>query len=136
VLSITTTPAPALLTRPPNRCLLRLRAVRLPAHPLRKNLRPYFTDNFSLHPPMGPLLTSTDAVVPPAAAHPMPSLQRRYSVTGQTPPDHGAAAKSPKSQALDTSVPTANCNLCNSCRLQNGKLLRVCNPYAARCSLN
>src|SRR3989337_1705558 len=70
---------------------------------------------------MGDLFTSTDQVLPAAAAPPMPALQRRYSVTGQTPPDHAAAAKSPKLQGLDTSVPTGNCNLCESCGRNNGR---------------
>jgi hypothetical protein len=41
--------------------------------------------------------------------------QRRYSVTGQTPPDDAEAmkARSPKLQALDTSGQTANCGLCD-----------------------
>ncbi|KAF2241012.1 hypothetical protein BU26DRAFT_185949 [Trematosphaeria pertusa] len=42
-------------------------------------------------------------------------LQRRYSVTGQTPPDDVGAMKphsSPKLQALDTSVQTTSCGLC------------------------
>ncbi|KAH7398159.1 hypothetical protein BKA66DRAFT_196165 [Pyrenochaeta sp. MPI-SDFR-AT-0127] len=40
--------------------------------------------------------------------------QRRYSVTGQTPPDDAEAlkARSPKLQALDTSVQTTSCGLC------------------------
>jgi hypothetical protein len=40
--------------------------------------------------------------------------QRRYSVTGQTPPDDAEAmkARSPKLQALDTSVPSTTCGLC------------------------
>ncbi|CAO2654681.1 Nn.00g114140.m01.CDS01 [Neocucurbitaria sp. VM-36] len=40
--------------------------------------------------------------------------QRRYSVTGQTPPDDAEAmkARSPKLQALDTSVTTTSCGLC------------------------
>jgi hypothetical protein len=44
--------------------------------------------------------------------------QRRYSVTGQTPPDDAEAMKaenrSPKLQALDTSVPSTSCGLCES----------------------
>ncbi|KAH7395118.1 hypothetical protein DE146DRAFT_615557 [Phaeosphaeria sp. MPI-PUGE-AT-0046c] len=44
--------------------------------------------------------------------------QRRYSVTGQTPPDDAEAMKaenrSPKLQALDTSVPSTTCGLCES----------------------
>jgi hypothetical protein len=42
-------------------------------------------------------------------------LQRRYSVTGQTPPDDVSVSnmKSPKLQALDTSVQT-NCGLCDA----------------------
>ncbi|KAF2796400.1 hypothetical protein K505DRAFT_323338 [Melanomma pulvis-pyrius CBS 109.77] len=40
-------------------------------------------------------------------------LQRRYSVTGQTPPDNVGAMKSPKLQALDTSVQTS-CGLCEA----------------------
>ncbi|KAF2690546.1 hypothetical protein K458DRAFT_383653 [Lentithecium fluviatile CBS 122367] len=42
-------------------------------------------------------------------------LQRRYSVSGQTPPDDVGAMKphsSPKLQALDTSVQTTSCGLC------------------------
>ncbi|KAF1938203.1 hypothetical protein EJ02DRAFT_355005 [Clathrospora elynae] len=41
--------------------------------------------------------------------------QRRYSVTGQTPPDDAEAmkARSPKLQALDTSVPRTSCGLCD-----------------------
>ncbi|KAF2467593.1 uncharacterized protein BDR25DRAFT_233864 [Lindgomyces ingoldianus] len=39
-------------------------------------------------------------------------LQRRYSVTGQTPPDGVPAMKSPKLQALDTSVQSTSCGLC------------------------
>ncbi|KAF1846803.1 uncharacterized protein K460DRAFT_285022 [Cucurbitaria berberidis CBS 394.84] len=40
--------------------------------------------------------------------------QRRYSVTGQTPPDDAEAlkARSPKLEALDTSVSTTSCGLC------------------------
>ncbi|ORY16717.1 hypothetical protein BCR34DRAFT_450300, partial [Clohesyomyces aquaticus] len=38
--------------------------------------------------------------------------QRRYSVTGQTPPDGVPAMKSPKLQALDTSMQTTSCGLC------------------------
>ncbi|KAF2129574.1 hypothetical protein P153DRAFT_22019 [Dothidotthia symphoricarpi CBS 119687] len=40
--------------------------------------------------------------------------QRRYSVTGQTPPDDAEAmkARSPKLQPLDTSVQTTSCVLC------------------------
>jgi hypothetical protein len=42
--------------------------------------------------------------------------QRRYSVTGQTPPDDAEAMKaenrSPKLQALDTSVPSTSCGFC------------------------
>lgn len=76
---------------------------------------------------MGDLFTSTDQVLPAtAAAPPMPALQRRYSVTGQTPPDHAAAAKSPKLQGLDTSVPTGNCNLCESCGRNNGRSDFLC----------
>lgn len=43
--------------------------------------------------------------------------QRRYSVTGQTPLDHVGPLKpqpSPKLQALDTSVQTASCGLCEA----------------------
>jgi hypothetical protein len=44
--------------------------------------------------------------------------QRRYSVTGQTPPDDAEAMKaesrSPKLQALDTSVPSTSCGFCES----------------------
>ena len=44
--------------------------------------------------------------------------QRRYSVTGQTPPDDAEAMKaenrSPKLQALDTNVPSTGCGLCES----------------------
>ncbi|OAL45226.1 hypothetical protein IQ07DRAFT_219639 [Pyrenochaeta sp. DS3sAY3a] len=42
--------------------------------------------------------------------------QRRYSVTGQTPPDDAEAmkARSPKLQALDTSVQTSACGLCEA----------------------
>ncbi|KAJ4301568.1 hypothetical protein N0V90_003661 [Kalmusia sp. IMI 367209] len=48
----------------------------------------------------------------------MPALQRRYSVTGQTPPDNVAQGNkqqhSPKLQALDTSVQsTPSCGLCD-----------------------
>ncbi|KAF2651471.1 hypothetical protein K491DRAFT_90036 [Lophiostoma macrostomum CBS 122681] len=50
----------------------------------------------------------------PASSAPAVPLQRRYSVTGQTPPDDVGAVKSPKLQALDTSVQTAGCNLCES----------------------
>lgn len=41
--------------------------------------------------------------------------QRRYSVTGQTPPDDAEQmkARSPKLQALDTSVQTTSCGLCD-----------------------
>ncbi len=41
--------------------------------------------------------------------------QRRYSVTGQTPPDDAEAmkARSPKLQALDTSAHTTTCGLCD-----------------------
>ncbi|KAF2188216.1 hypothetical protein K469DRAFT_660813 [Zopfia rhizophila CBS 207.26] len=39
-------------------------------------------------------------------------LQRRYSVTGQTPADHLGGMKSPKPQVLDTSVQTTTCGLC------------------------
>ncbi|KAJ4368127.1 hypothetical protein N0V83_006482 [Neocucurbitaria cava] len=41
--------------------------------------------------------------------------QRRYSVTGQTPPDDVEAmkARSPKLQALDTSASTTSCGLCD-----------------------
>ncbi|KAF1993232.1 hypothetical protein P154DRAFT_450740 [Amniculicola lignicola CBS 123094] len=40
-------------------------------------------------------------------------LQRRYSVTGQTPsPDNVPVMKSPKLQALDTSVQNTSCGLC------------------------
>jgi hypothetical protein len=39
--------------------------------------------------------------------------QRRYSVTGQTPPEDAEAMKaehrSPKLQALDTNVPSTSC---------------------------
>ncbi|PSN62065.1 hypothetical protein BS50DRAFT_503159 [Corynespora cassiicola Philippines] len=44
----------------------------------------------------------------------MPPLQRRYSVTGQTPPDDVGPMKahSPKLHALDTTVPTTTCELC------------------------
>ncbi|KAF1966030.1 hypothetical protein BU23DRAFT_545085 [Bimuria novae-zelandiae CBS 107.79] len=48
---------------------------------------------------------------------PMPQLQRRYSVTGQTPPDNEVPKQqhSPKLQALDTSVQsTPSCGLCES----------------------
>ncbi|KAL1593268.1 hypothetical protein SLS60_010876 [Paraconiothyrium brasiliense] len=50
---------------------------------------------------------------------PMPQLQRRYSVTGLTPPDDVAQVSkqqhSPKLQALDTSVQsTLSCGLCDS----------------------
>jgi hypothetical protein len=38
-------------------------------------------------------------------------LQRRYSITGQTPPD-AAGMKSPKLQALDTNV-QGGCGLCD-----------------------
>jgi hypothetical protein len=42
--------------------------------------------------------------------------QRRYSVTGQTPPDDAEAMKaenrSPKLQALDTTVPSTSCGFC------------------------
>ncbi|KAI8942398.1 hypothetical protein NX059_000472 [Plenodomus lindquistii] len=40
--------------------------------------------------------------------------QRRYSVTGQTPPEDAEAmkARSPKLQALDTNVPPTGCGLC------------------------
>ncbi|KAF2121165.1 hypothetical protein BDV96DRAFT_483750 [Lophiotrema nucula] len=41
-------------------------------------------------------------------------LQRRYSVTGQTPPDDVGVVKSPKLQALDTSVQSTTCGLCES----------------------
>ncbi|KAF2846867.1 hypothetical protein T440DRAFT_221138 [Plenodomus tracheiphilus IPT5] len=43
--------------------------------------------------------------------------QRRYSVTGQTPPDAAEAmkARSPKLQALDTGVAPASCGLCERC---------------------
>jgi hypothetical protein len=44
--------------------------------------------------------------------------QRRYSVTGQTPPDDAEAMKaekcSPKLQALDTTVPSTSCGFCES----------------------
>jgi hypothetical protein len=44
--------------------------------------------------------------------------QRRYSVTGQTPPDDAEAMKaercSPKLQALDTNVPSTSCGFCES----------------------
>jgi hypothetical protein len=42
--------------------------------------------------------------------------QRRYSVTGQTPPDDVEAmqARSPKLQPLNTSGQTANCGLCDN----------------------
>lgn len=46
----------------------------------------------------------------------MPPLQRRYSVTGQTPPDNSVPKQqhSPKLQALDTSVQsTPSCGLCD-----------------------
>ncbi|KAF2736177.1 hypothetical protein EJ04DRAFT_511292 [Polyplosphaeria fusca] len=49
--------------------------------------------------------------MPPTA---MPPLQRRYSVTGQNPPDDVGAVKSPKLQALDTSVQSTSCGLCES----------------------
>ena len=43
-------------------------------------------------------------------------MQRRYSVTGQTPPDDAEAMKadnrSPKLQALDTTAPSTSCGLC------------------------
>jgi hypothetical protein len=51
---------------------------------------------------------------PPSLRSTMP-LQRRYSVTGQTPPDDVGAMKphaSPKLQALDTSVQATSCGLC------------------------
>jgi hypothetical protein len=54
-----------------------------------------------------------ETVLPASSAPAMP-LQRRYSVTGQTPPDDVGAVKSPKLQALDTSVQTAGCNLCEA----------------------
>jgi hypothetical protein len=46
-------------------------------------------------------------------------MQRRYSVTGQTPPDDAEAMKaessrSPKLQALDTNVPSTSCGFCES----------------------
>lgn len=40
-------------------------------------------------------------------------VQRRYSVTGQTPPDVAEALK-PKLEALDTTVPSTNCSLCDT----------------------
>lgn len=42
--------------------------------------------------------------------------QRRYSVTGQTPPDIVEAMKthSPRPEALDTSMPPTSCGLCES----------------------
>jgi hypothetical protein len=44
--------------------------------------------------------------------------QRRYSVTGQTPPEDAEAMKaehrSPKLQALDTNVPSTSCGFCES----------------------
>lgn len=55
-------------------------------------------------------------------------LQRRYSVTGQTPPDHAAAMKphSPKLQALDTSVQTTSCGLCEGGGADSGKSSAAC----------
>ncbi|KAL6710269.1 hypothetical protein ACN47E_009215 [Coniothyrium glycines] len=48
--------------------------------------------------------------------------QRRYSVTGQTPPeDAEAMARSPKLQPLDTTAPGASCGLCES-SIDSGKL--------------
>lgn len=48
--------------------------------------------------------------------------QRRYSVTGQTPPDDAEAmkARSPKLQALDTSVPSTSCGLCEGTSNDDG----------------
>ncbi|KAF2268759.1 hypothetical protein CC78DRAFT_529736 [Lojkania enalia] len=50
-------------------------------------------------------------------------LQRRYSVTGQTPPDpadHVGGMKSPKLQTLDTSVQSTSCGLCEG-SMDSGK---------------
>lgn len=56
-----------------------------------------------------------ERVLPDSNKPTMP-LQRRYSVTGQTPPDDvgTVTVKSPKLQALDTSVQTASCNVCEA----------------------
>jgi hypothetical protein len=60
--------------------------------------------------------------------------QRRYSVTGQTPPEDAEAMKaehrSPKLQALDTNVPSTSCGFCES-GAEAGKLTTAGNDSGA-----